>query len=173
MSVIPGHPFDLGADWTKAVRGEPVEWDKIYEGYVAAVDWPTSMCWDELITHYPDAVVILSQRESAQEWYESVAATLLPVSRMAVANRWTGDGCGLTELLERFAGSEQWDDSERLTKAYDQHLAAVRESVPAERLVEWKPQDGWEPICQALGVEVPDKPFPWLNPRSDWTFSPV
>jgi hypothetical protein len=32
MSVIPGHPFELGAGW-----------DPLFDGYVAAVDWPASM----------------------------------------------------------------------------------------------------------------------------------
>ncbi|AYY12342.1 hypothetical protein EF847_06080 [Actinobacteria bacterium YIM 96077] len=173
MAVIPGHPFNLGADWATALTGGSPDWDKIYDGYVAAVDWPTAMFWDELGTHYPEAPIILSRRDSAQEWYDSMSATLLPIARMAVANGWTGQGCGLTDLLERFTGTTDWDHPELLMKAYDDHLAAVRESVPAERLVDWHPQDGWEPICAALGFSVPDTPFPWRGLRSEWGFSPA
>jgi len=28
--------------------------------------------------------------------------------------------------------------------------------------------DGWEPICNALGVEVPDKPFPRLHDTNEF-----
>ena len=39
--------------------------------------------------------------------------------------------------------------------------------MPKERLLEWHPRDGWEPLCRHLGVEVPEdvkgKPFPRIN----------
>ena len=44
----------------------------------------------------------------------------------------------------------------------------VRAAVPPERLVEWQPGDGWEPICDALGVPVPDVPFPHANTTDDF-----
>ena len=27
----------------------------------------------------------------------------------------------------------------------------------------WKPQDGWEPLCELLELPVPDQPFPRVN----------
>ena len=27
--------------------------------------------------------------------------------------------------------------------------------------------EGWEPLCQFLEKQVPDKPFPWLNKNGD------
>jgi hypothetical protein len=30
-------------------------------------------------------------------------------------------------------------------------------------LVQWRTGDGWEPICTALGVDVPAHPFPHVN----------
>jgi hypothetical protein len=35
--------------------------------------------------------------------------------------------------------------------------------VPAERLLVWHPNDGWEPLCEFLDVEVPDEPVPNVN----------
>ncbi|MGH2865233.1 MAG: sulfotransferase, partial [Solirubrobacteraceae bacterium] len=29
----------------------------------------------------------------------------------------------------------------------------------------WKVTDGWEPLCEFLGVEVPDGPLPHANDR--------
>lgn len=35
MSVIPGHPFNLGPGWDLALAGRAPEWDVIFEGFVA------------------------------------------------------------------------------------------------------------------------------------------
>jgi len=48
MSVIPGHPFDLGAGWDLALAGGNPDWDQIFEGYIAAVDWPASLFYREI-----------------------------------------------------------------------------------------------------------------------------
>ena len=42
----------------------------------------------------------------------------------------------------------------------------VRGKVPADRLLEWKVQDGWEPLCKFLGKEVPEGKFPHINTKS-------
>ncbi len=43
MSAIPGHPFELGAGWDNVLAGGTPDWDQLFEGYVAAVDWPASL----------------------------------------------------------------------------------------------------------------------------------
>jgi sulfotransferase family protein len=43
MRVIPGHPLDLRAGWDRALAGDAPDWDQLFDGYVAAVDWPASM----------------------------------------------------------------------------------------------------------------------------------
>ena len=45
------------------------------------------------------------------------------------------------------------------------------EAVPAERLVEWQPGDGWGPLCAALGVAEPAEPFPHTNTTDDFRSS--
>ena len=40
---------------------------------------------------------------------------------------------------------------------------AVRESVPSERLLVWKVTEGWEPLCEFLGVPVPAEDLPHAN----------
>ena len=55
-----------------------------------------------------------------------------------------------------------------LMEAYERHNKAVRSAVPRERLLEWRAEEGWEPICDALHLPVPEIPFPWTNRRSDW-----
>jgi hypothetical protein len=167
MSVIPGHPFDLGAGWDLALAGGNPDWDQIFEGYIAAVDWPASLFYREISESYPQALVLLSVRDSAETWWQSAEATFLPFARLAFAPDWDA-GTGLTDLLERFTGQKEWNDPATLMAAYERHNAEVRQAMPSHRLLEWQATEGWQPICQALGVAVPDRPFPWVNRRQDW-----
>jgi hypothetical protein len=52
--------------------------------------------------------------------------------------------------------------------AFEKHNDAVRAGIPSERLLEWSPADGWEPICERLGVPVPTEPFPRTNSTVDF-----
>jgi hypothetical protein len=167
MSAIPGHPFDLGPDWDLALAGGSPDWGRLCNGYVAAVDWPASMFWRELSDANPDALVLLSVRDSAETWWQSLNETVLAAARAALAPGWS-DGRSLITLLERFSATDRWDDPALLMAAYERNNAEVRKAVPRERLLEWRAEEGWGPICRALGLPVPGVPFPWVNRRSDW-----
>lgn len=167
MREIPGHPFDLGNDWERAMAGQAVEWDNIFGSYAATADWPASMFWHELSEDNPGALILLSVRESPETWWRSANETILPYARMAQAPGWK-EGRGLVSLLERFTGTSRWDDPDTLMAAYERHNADVRRRAPAERLLEWHAQDGWDPICRALGLPIPEVPFPLTNQRSEW-----
>lgn len=41
----------------------------------------------------------------------------------------------------------------------------IRRLVPEERLLEWNVEDGWKPLCEFLGKEVPETPFPRTNDK--------
>ena len=58
------------SEWFLAAARGDADWDAIYEGYTATVDWPGAAFWRELAAAYPDAKVLLSVRDP-QEWYES------------------------------------------------------------------------------------------------------
>jgi hypothetical protein len=60
------------------------------------------------------------------------------------------------------AGHEQ---PQQLIDQMIAHNEAVIETVPAERLLVWKPTDGWEPLCDFLQVPVPSEPLPHVNDR--------
>jgi len=168
MNEIPGHPFELGAPWQAALSDATVAWDTAMPGYGAAVDWPASAFWRQLASAHPDALVLLSTRSSADAWFESIEATILPYARLAQAPTWA-EQRDLDTLLERFAGTRQWDDPATLKAAYERHNLAVRTEVAASRLLDWQPTDGWAPLCAALGVREPDEAFPWTNRREEWS----
>ena len=43
----------------------------------------------------------------------------------------------------------------------------MRRRVPEERLLVYEVKEGWGPLCEFLGVEEPDKPFPRLNDAAE------
>ena len=53
MSAIPGHPFNLGPQWKRALDGDATVFAQLLDGYSAAVDWPTAAFWRELIALVP------------------------------------------------------------------------------------------------------------------------
>ena len=168
MREIPGHPFDLGDGWNRALAGDTQAVARLLDGYTATVDWPASMFWKELSQANPEALIVLSVRDSAETWWQSIDATILPYARQALEPGWD-EGRGLLDLLERFTGTRDWDHPATLMGAYERHNAEVRKKAPPEHLLEWQAAEGWEPICRALRLPIPDIPFPWTNRRSEWT----
>jgi Sulfotransferase domain len=166
MTSIPGHPFDLGPVWGAALAHGRLD-VSVVEGFVACVDWPASMFWQQLSERYPEAVVLLSKRGSADEWWQSMEATILPYARLSQSDSWT-QGRDLATLLERFTGTPLWDDRTVLSSAYERHIAAVQDACDPARLVVWMPTDGWTPICRALGLPEPGHSFPVTNRREEW-----
>lgn len=43
---------------------------------------------------------------------------------------------------------------------FNQHNEFIRSIVPQENLLEFRAQDGWGPLCEFLGEEIPDEPYP-------------
>lgn len=169
MSTVPGHPFDLGPTWGRALDGhaDGVDWPEVFDGYVATVDWPAAQFWPQISAAFPDALIVLSERDSGAVWWESMDATVLKVARRLRSPEWN-EGRDLFRLLENLTGETEWDDANLLRNAYAAHNDLVRQTVDPHQLLTWRPGDGWHPICDALDLPVPDEPFPWLNRRSDW-----
>jgi hypothetical protein len=169
MYELFARPEDLPA-WEAAVRDEPVDWDGALRDYAATVDWPAAAFWRELYAASPGAVVLLSTRDSAQTWWRSMENTIVPVLSGPVPDGDPDAARGRAMVLEmmRRRFTPEWGDRDAAVAAYERHNADVRRAVPQERLIEWQPSDGWEPICAALGLPVPAEPFPHENTTADF-----
>lgn len=160
MIEIRQRPEDADV-WRRAAEGEPLNLTRSIEGYAATVDWPAAAFWRQLAKENPKAVILLSTRASSEEWWESANSTIFEVSRRMTP----GPVYHMLNSLFPRTFTADFLDHDAAVAAYEAHNAAVRRDAPAGRLVEWQPGDGWRPICDALGVPVPDEPFPHSNAR--------
>src|SRR5215211_7542841 len=77
MSEVFANPQHVEL-WEAAARGEPVNWEELFRGYRATVDWPGAAFYEELMEKYPDAKVILTVRDP-EKWYESARSTIFNI----------------------------------------------------------------------------------------------
>ncbi len=156
----PKHP----AWWSRVLDGELNLLDQILEGFDCALDWPMAAIWRDAADRYPDAPVLLSLRRDADEWWQSANKTVWAVMRgprdIASEDWWQ-----MTERLQARLAS-RWDEEGPAKEAYRAHLSEVRATISPDRLFEYRPGDGWEPLCRALDIQIPDEPFPHLNSRN-------
>jgi hypothetical protein len=167
MSETFGKP-EVTETWHRAVRGEPPDWRVFLAGYGATLDWPACRFWRELAAAYPDAPVLLSTRSSAETWWASMEQTIVRALGSPTTSEQHARQRAMTwDLIEQHLGRD-WRTREACIEAYERHNAEVRAGVEPDRLVEWQPGDGWEPLCHALGEPVPDEPFPHANTAAEF-----
>lgn len=158
--------------FTAAARGEPVDWSAVFTGCTAAVDWPPSAVWPQLAATYPDAVILLSERVDADTWWRSADATVwAEMRRLRDDPQLSGTDAAWFAMASSFmlaTFGPDWDDAATAKAGYTRWNDEVRATVPPERLVGWQATDGWQPLCDALGVPVPDEPFPHRNTTEEF-----
>lgn len=148
--------------WRRALHGEEPDWHAFFEGYAAAVDWPAAAFWDRLLDVFPDAIVVLSVRSDADAWLKSARASIDRVLRLEPKEEYASWHEMSNELLAETFTPVPFRTRPTI-QAYHAHNDRVRAIVPEHRLVEWQPQDGWEPLCSALSIPVPSEAFPRRN----------
>ena len=169
MFEVFEHPESV-AVWHSVVRGESEDWEALMGGYTASVDWPAAAYWPELCAANPDAIVLLSSRATPEEWWASMQKTIINVLTMDLPPGDEGMAAHRAMVLDLFARrfTPDWRDPRAAVAAYTRHNERVRSEVPAGRLVDWRPGDGWQPICAALDVAVPSDPFPHENSSAEF-----
>jgi hypothetical protein len=167
MKEVFEHPDEIPV-WHAAMRGEPVDFRALLAGYDAIVDYPGAAVWRELAASFPDAPVLLSTRASAQQWWESASATILRSTQRPPEDELQAAHRAMVREMFTMSLGDDLSDSQAVQAAYDAHNDAVRAEIAADRLFEYRPGDGWAPLCAALGVPEPDEPFPHTNSRAEF-----
>jgi hypothetical protein len=162
MMEVLKNPSAAG-QWEAAADRKPVDWEEVFKGYRATVDWPAATFWRELSEAYPDAKVILSLRPAAA-WFASTQATIFKPDYddpkddfQRMVSKVIGD------LFDR-----RMHDEARVIDVYNRHNETVQRVIPPERLLVYDVAQGWEPLCAFLGVPVPDGPLPKVNTTEDF-----
>lgn len=148
---------------------ENAQWERMYEGFNAAVDWPTASYWRELYTYYPEAKVILTVR-TADSWYQSMASTVAARPRPGQVHeaddpthpRRRFFRMGRATILD--GRIEEFHDKEEEMKFFFlNHNEEVKRTIPESRLLVMELGDGWDKLCEFLGKDIPDVPYPNVN----------
>ncbi|KAJ7289578.1 P-loop containing nucleoside triphosphate hydrolase protein [Mycena rebaudengoi] len=180
MMVVFNNPLET-AMWTEATdakffgKGKPYgrkEWDQLLGHCQAITDLPSLLFAEELVSAYPDAKVILTNRDP-EEWWSSFNRTIITIwcsRRVRLAEWLDPQHLGRVMPLARRVSSAlfECDDAvsvtrERAIARYVQHYDNVRHMVPKERLLEYRVGEGWERLCAFLGHDVPGVEFPRIN----------
>jgi sulfotransferase family protein len=167
MMEVFGRPEDIPI-WHAAAEGTMPDWDALFADYVTGVDWPVAAFWREISAWSPDALVLLSVRDDSDAWWKSASATIFEVGTRGTDDPLFASQLRMVKAVFERTFTPDWQDEAAAKAAYERHNDTVRAEVPAERLLEWRPGDGWEPICTALDVPVPDEPFPHVNTTADF-----
>ncbi|TWU73466.1 hypothetical protein ED733_005083 [Metarhizium rileyi] len=137
------------------------------DGFVATTDFPAISYVPELLELYPDAKVICTVRD-AESWEKSmsVVANAASIRFMKILLLPMPSLRYFPAYIDALKG--QWyalyGKKESISRhSCKRHMEWLREVVPAERLVFIDVKNGWGPLCEALGVDVPDVPFPRIN----------
>lgn len=161
MLEVRERPADPDA-WGKAYEGRPPSWEEFFRGYGATVDWPAAPFWSEISVAFPEALILLSVRD-VDAWWKSASSTIFVALASYFADDAPDDGWTRMGRGMMISFSPAWQDEASAKAAYLAHNDLVRTAAPKDRLLEWHPDEGWEPICARLQLDVPHEPFPHTN----------
>ena len=147
------------------------DWEKIYFGYGACLDFPSCNYYQELMDAYPDAKVILTIRDD-ESWIKSwnvLNNQILKSFTFKFLAKIPNTSFYLQKQIHNemilgprgaFQGAKTDDERKRKFNEWNQ---SVIDYVPSERLLVYQVKEGWGPICRLLNVPIPKIPFPYLN----------
>jgi len=155
--------------WHRLSVGEVMDWNWLLDGFRAASDFPLCWYYRELMEAFPHAKVILTVRDP-NTWVPSVQALYRDAFLRHRQGRLGQSELGRiwTETMERLVWRRLGDigDEAGLLSVYQNHVDAVTAHVPPEKLLVFNVREGWHPLCNFLGVPVPQIDFPRVNERA-------
>ena len=151
--------------WSAYLSGKSqMDWPDLFSRFLACVDTPCCLDYREIMDAFPKAKALLNLRDP-DNWYDSLvslAAALEEFRPKAEENSKLATFLGVTDMVGLRLTDGDFS-KENCIDAFHRHNNSVLEHVPSSRLLVFRVQDGWEPLCDFLGKDVPDTPFPHLN----------
>ncbi|MCP4643186.1 MAG: sulfotransferase family protein [bacterium] len=152
--------------WNAAYDGHMPDWRTLLAGYAATLDTPACLFWKELAAAYPEAKVLLLQRDP-DTWYESMRSTVYQTVMGPDGNNDPALRMVRRILFDQTMAG-RFEDREFAKATYRRYCERVKEDVPDDRLLVYEVSQGWEPLCSFLGYDVPDEAFPRANTRAEF-----
>jgi hypothetical protein len=168
MHEVFQHP-EQHALWRLAAAGQLQDWSTLLGGYRSVTDAPACLFWRELARTYPEAKVILTVRDPVS-WYDSMRSTIyeaLAVPELASDQERAALSLARELVFDRFFAGK-FAERQTALALFDEHNSAVRREVARERLLVYEVSQGWGPLCEFLGTQVPSCPFPNTNARAQF-----
>ena len=158
---------DQAPHFLEAARGEKVDWEAVFKGYRAMVDFPGCHFWRELADAFPQAKVVLSTRDP-HSWFKSASETIFQAVQMQVEEPGMKEVTEMAReiVLDRTFGGDL--SEAHAVEVFKAHEAEVKRAIPADRLLVFEAKMGWEPLCDFLGVAVPETPYPRTNSSEEF-----
>ncbi|KAF5702320.1 efflux pump antibiotic resistance [Fusarium mundagurra] len=151
------------------------DWQSLWGTYDVATDIASTFTL-ELIKAYPDAKVVIVQRKFEDWWpsfHSEILVSVFEATWLQKFLAWHVLGFralhAMRKILAGFFSVDEYS-VEAITpdiarKTYEEFYSNVRTAVPQERRLEYSLGDGWEPLCEFLGKDVPNVEFPRVNDR--------
>lgn len=166
--------------WQAALERGTTKWDALFAGYQSAVDYPSALFYQDQMKQYSDAKVLLTVRDP-ERWYESALSTIYDVSRrrnkfaISILRLFSSEFRALyprmlfiDALIWKGQFKERFEDKDFAIRTFNEWNESVMATVPDDKLLVYEVKQGWEPLCDFLGVPVPDEPFPRANSREEF-----
>jgi hypothetical protein len=157
-------------------------WEELYNGYQATVDFPAYPWYKEHMKQYPDAKVILSVRPF-EKWHDSVHSTIWQAQNPSEEQKMEMQekiavNPGILKAIKcvQFAKEVIMEDHFQgrfldkpfAEEVFNRHIEDVKAYVPADKLLVFDVSEGWAPLCKFLNIPEPDEPLPHTNKREDF-----
>ena len=171
MREVISHPSHIKI-WYDISRGEHPNWDRLFSGFNSAVDFPVCLFYEELVNKFPDAKFILTLRDF-DTWYKSTANTIYKVPTMLPG--WFKRVVYPIRMFIEMQVILIWvglfknnfSDRESTELVYNEHIESVKKTISADKLLIYRINEGWAPLCEFLNVEKPETPFPKVNDTAE------
>ena len=159
---------------------------KIFDKYDSCLDYPACVFYEELHEMYPDALVLLTVRDKPEDFARSVIDTIgsfhvyMESDKHKRASAITGlFGNDFIKMLDqvitkamKFPEDDHlaWVDKYELVESYERHVSKVKTKIPKESLLVFNVKEGWKPLCERLGKDIPEIDFPRGNDTKQLKF---
>ena len=166
-------------EWVTIYRqGKTPDFLSMYKDVDAVTDLPAAIWFGEIHQTFPEAKVILSVRDNEDVWLKSwVEAQLALLRKGGFFERmiWRyiipftqGLDVPFFDDIDMAAyGTLRPESTVLYKKKYREHNERVQTVIPKEKLLIFNVKQGWKPLCEFLGCEIPEQEFPRQNVRGE------